>query len=130
MWRELREAHAAPQGLTATGHHVAFDATPAAPRKTVAQAIWQIVVADVSMSLDNVLAVAGAARSYPYILIFGLVLSIGLMGLAATFVARLLQKRRWIAYVGLAIILYVALDMCYRGTREVWPYAERLASLL
>jgi len=130
MWRELREAHAAPQALTATGHHVAFDATQAAPRKTVAQAIWQIVVADVSMSLDNVLAVAGAARSYPYILIFGLVLSIGLMGLAATFVARLLQKRRWIAYVGLAIILYVALDMCYRGTREVWPYAERLAALL
>ena len=57
-------------------------------------------------------------------------LSIALMGVAASFIANLLQKHRWIAYVGLAIILYVALDMCYRGAREVWPYAERLASLL
>ena len=101
-----------------------------APRKTFGQAIWQIIVADVSMSLDNVLAVAGAARNHPYILVFGLVLSIALMGVAANFMANLLQKHRWIAYVGLAIILYVALDMCYRGAREVWPYAERLASLL
>jgi YjbE family integral membrane protein len=131
MWRELREAHVAPHVVdAATGHPVSFDAIPDAPRKTVGQAIWQIVVADVSMSLDNVLAVAGAARSYPYILIFGLVLSIALMGLAATFIARVLQTHRWIAYVGLAIILYVALDMCYRGGREVWPYAERLAALL
>ena len=81
------------------------------------------------MSLDNVLAVAGASRNYPYILVFGLVLSIALMGVAASFIASLLQKHRWIAYVGLAIILYVALDMCYRGAREVWPYAERLAGL-
>jgi predicted tellurium resistance membrane protein TerC len=94
------------------------------------QAIWQIIVADVSMSLDNVLAVAGASRNHPYILVFGLVLSIALMGVAASFIASLLQKHRWIAYVGLAIILYVALDMFYRGAREVWPYAERLASLI
>ena len=99
-------------------------------RKTFGQAIWQIIVADVSMSLDNVLAVAGAARNYPYILVFGLVLSIALMGVAASFIANLLQKHRWIAYVGLAIILYVALDMCYRGAREVWPYAERIAALI
>ena len=99
-------------------------------RKTFGQAIWQIIVADVSMSLDNVLAVAGAARNYPYILVFGLVLSIALMGVAASFIANLLQKHRWIAYVGLAIILYVALDMCYRGAREVWPYAERMAALI
>jgi predicted tellurium resistance membrane protein TerC len=72
------------------------------------------------MSLDNVLAVAGAAREHPLILIFGLGLSIALMGLAASFIARLLQKHRWIAYVGLLIILYVAFDMCYRGTQEVW----------
>jgi predicted tellurium resistance membrane protein TerC len=73
------------------------------------------------MSLDNVLAVAGAAREHPSILIFGLILSIALMGIAASFIARLLQKQRWIAYVGLAIILYVALEMIYRGALEVWP---------
>jgi predicted tellurium resistance membrane protein TerC len=73
------------------------------------------------MSLDNVLAVAGAAREHPYVLIFGLVLSIALMGLAASFIARLLQRHRWIAYVGLAVILYVALEMIYRGWIEVAP---------
>ena len=93
------------------------------PRKTFAQAAWQIVIADVSMSLDNVLAVAGAARDHPYVLIFGLVLSIALMGIAASFIANLLQKHRWIAYVGLAVILYVALDMIYRGVNEVLPFA-------
>jgi predicted tellurium resistance membrane protein TerC len=74
------------------------------------------------MSLDNVLAVAGAAREHPMILIFGLALSIALMGLAANFIARILENHRWIAYVGLAIILYVALDMIYRGGLEVWPH--------
>jgi predicted tellurium resistance membrane protein TerC len=74
------------------------------------------------MSLDNVLAVAGAAREHPVILIFGLALSIALMGFAANFIARILEKQRWIAYVGLLIILYVALDMCYRGAQEVWPH--------
>ena len=92
-----------------------------APRKTFAQAAWQIVIADVSMSLDNVLAVAGAAREHPEVLIFGLVLSVALMGIAASFIARLLQRHRWIAYVGLAIILYVAGEMIYRGAHEVWP---------
>ena len=67
-----------------------------------------------------VLAVAGAAREHPLILVFGLGLSIALMGLAASFIARLLQKHRWIAYIGRLIILYVAFDMCYRGTQEVW----------
>ena len=81
------------------------------------------------MSLDNVLAVAGAAREHPYVLIFGLVLSIALMGLAATFIARLLGKHRWIAYVGLVIILYVALDMIFQGGQEVWPYVERAGIL-
>jgi YjbE family integral membrane protein len=91
-------------------------------QKTLGQAVWQITIADVSMSLDNVLAVAGAAREHPMILIFGLALSIALMGFAANFIARLLEKHRWIAYVGLAIILYVAFDMCYRGVLEVWPH--------
>ncbi len=132
MWRELRQPHHhASTGLAAAGGAPIEASLPAgAPTKTFGQAIWQIIVADVSMSLDNVLAVAGAARDFPYILVFGLVLSIALMGVAANFMANLLQKHRWIAYVGLAIILYVALDMCYRGAREIWPYAERLAGLM
>jgi YjbE family integral membrane protein len=122
MWVELRAGHGAhdPDSLE-EGEDGAADGKP---RKTFAQAAWQIVVADVSMSLDNVLAVAGAARDYPMILIFGLVLSIGLMGLAATFIAKLLQKHRWIAYVGLAIIVYVAIEMTYRGFMEVLPYIQ------
>ena len=122
MWRELRTSHheAKLQDLSAASN-VDGSAT-ASHQKTLGQAIWQITLADVSMSLDNVLAVAGAAREHPMILIFGLALSIARMGLAATFIARLLEKHRWIAYVGLAIILYVALDMCYRGALEVWPH--------
>jgi YjbE family integral membrane protein len=89
------------------------------PTKTFAQAAMQIVIADVSMSLDNVLAVAGAAMEHPVVLVFGLTLSIALMGFAASFVARLLNKHRWIAYVGLAVILYVALEMIWRGSGEV-----------
>ena len=117
MWRELRTPthHGMPGALSA-------DVT--IPRKTFGQAIWQIVIADVSMSLDNVLAVAGAARDHPYILVFGLVLSIALMGAAASVIANLLQRHRWIAYVGLAIILYVALDMVYRGWNEVAPFTQ------
>ena len=87
--------------------------------KTFAQAAIQILIADVSMSLDNVLAVAGAAMEHPGILVFGLILSIALMGFAASYVARLLNNHRWIAYVGLAIILYVALEMIWRGSGEI-----------
>ena len=112
MWRELRGGHG---GAEEAGNEDA-------PRKTVLQAATQIVVADVSMSLDNVLAVAGAAREHPSVLIIGLALSIALMGIAANFIANLLNKHRWIAYVGLAIILYVSLDMIYRGALEVMPY--------
>jgi YjbE family integral membrane protein len=131
MWRELRaqdhQADADDDGLD--GVHINPDgsAVMTAPRKTFGQAAWQIVVADVSMSLDNVLAVAGAAREHPGILVFGLVLSIALMGLAASFIARVLQRHRWIAYVGLAIILYVAFEMIYRGSVEVWPVARAFA---
>ncbi|MBB4041799.1 YjbE family integral membrane protein [Microvirga flocculans] len=125
MWRELRTSHdeeaAAEEALA--DEDINKDGTIAggAPRKTFAQAAWQIVIADVSMSLDNVLAVAGAAMEHPYILAFGLLLSIALMGLAASFIARLLQRYRWIAYLGLAIILYVALKMIYEGFIEVYP---------
>jgi YjbE family integral membrane protein len=115
MWRELRgpSQHDTEAALGGGSAHV--------PRKTFAQAAWQIVVADISMSLDNVLAVAGAARDHPVALVFGLGLSIVLMGVAASFVARLLNRHRWIAYVGLAIIFYVACDMIWRGAHEVWP---------
>ena len=131
MWRELRVQHAE---AAETGDSFDIDVNPdgtasiRAPRKSLAQAAWQIVIADVSMSLDNVLAVAGAARDHPTVLVFGLVLSIALMGIAASFIARLLQNHRWIAYVGLAVILYVAVEMIYRGTREVLPHVASLAT--
>lgn len=126
MWQELRaDAHAhdieavealANQDIDKDGA-IADDA----PKKTFAQAATQIVVADVSMSLDNVLAVAGAAKDHPTVLIIGLALSIAMMGLAASWIANLLNKYRWIAYVGLLIILYVALKMMWEGWHEVEP---------
>ena len=123
MWRELRisaaEAHAGQEALADEDLDRSGGVAEGAPRKTFAQAAWQIVIADVSMSLDNVLAVAGAAASIPVVLIFGLVLSIALMGIAASFIAGLLQRHRWIAYVGLVIILYVALRMIWEGSLEV-----------
>jgi YjbE family integral membrane protein len=123
MWRELQShRHHQPTFQNLSAARTMDTTVPPAHQKTLGQAVWQITLADVSMSLDNVLAVAGAAREHPMLLIFGLALSIALMGLAANFIARLLEKHRWIAYVGLAIILYVALDMCYRGVLEVWPH--------
>ncbi len=124
MWRELREGHAAEHQASAealAGADLNADGSIAGgvPRKTLSQAVWQIVIADVSMSLDNVLAVSGAAHEHPEVLIFGLILSIALMGLAATFIANLLQRYRWIAYIGLAIILYVALQMIYEGWHDI-----------
>jgi YjbE family integral membrane protein len=91
----------------------------AAPGKTMRQAVIQIILADVSMSLDNVLAVAGAAGEHTWVLVVGLLLSVALMGAAATLIAGLLKRYHWIAYVGLAVILWVAVDMVYRGTHEV-----------
>jgi YjbE family integral membrane protein len=134
MWRELSTSHAAEVDAVeaVTEEDINADGTISSGGggngKTFAQAAWQIVVADVSMSLDNVLAVAGAARDHPYVLVFGLVLSIALMGVAASFIAKLLNRHRWIAYVGLAIILYVAGDMIYRGFFEVLPAARAFFS--
>jgi YjbE family integral membrane protein len=126
MWRELRDGGThdidAVEALSDEDLNKDGAVAKTAQRKTFAQATIQIVVADVSMSLDNVLAVAGAAHEHPTVLVFGLMLSIALMGIAASFIARLLQKHRWIAYVGLAIILYIALEMIYRGAMEVWPH--------
>ena len=105
MFRELRRPH---RVLTA-----------GAGTKTLPQAMLQIVLADLSMSLDNVLAVAGAAHDRLWVLVAGLLLSVGLMGLAASLIARLLQRQRWIAWVGLLIVLYVALEMIWHGGHEV-----------
>jgi YjbE family integral membrane protein len=117
MWSELR----AGQGDDA---HAAAEAAENAKSKTFFQAATQIVVADVSMSLDNVLAVAGAAKEHSTVLIIGLIVSIALMGLAANFVAQLLSRFRWIAYLGLAVIVYVAADMIYHGFLEVLPLIQ------
>lgn len=125
MWRELRvsrqEELDAAEALANQDIDHSGAVAGSAKRKTFAQAAWQIVVADVSMSLDNVLAVAGAAMDHPTVLIIGLGLSIALMGFAATFVARLLHRYRWIAYVGLVIILYVAVKMLLDGAVDQFP---------
>jgi YjbE family integral membrane protein len=128
MWRELRaasqdqqEADEADEMLVDCAPRDGGTVAERLRRKSFSQAALQIVVADVSMSLDNVLAVAGAAREHPFILAFGLLLSVTLMGIGANVVGRLLQKHRWMAYFGLAIILYVACEMIYRGAHELKP---------
>lgn len=113
MWRELR--------AQARADNAAEGSEPViAPPKSALSAVKQIVIADLSMSIDNVLAVAGAAREHPTILVFGLLLSIALMGLAANFIARLLDRYHWIAYVGLAIIAYIAIEMIQGGGLEIF----------
>lgn len=105
MFRELRWPHRVVADGSGT--------------KTLRQAMMQIILADVSMSLDNVLAVAGAAHDRYWVLIAGLLLSVGLMGLAAGLIARLLERYRWVAWIGLAIVFYVALAMIWHGGQEV-----------
>ena len=117
MWSELREAAGSIEDEVTDD-----EADLTKGHKTFFQAATQIVIADVSMSLDNVLAVAGAAQEHVTVLIIGLVVSIALMGLAANFVAKLLHRYRWISYLGLMVIIYVALNMLYHGVIEVWPY--------
>ncbi len=114
MWREIAEGREARRNH-AEAHHTKADK----PTKTLRQALVLIIVADVSMSLDNVLAVAGAARGHEAMLVFGLVLSIVLMAVASNYIARLLERHHWIAYIGLAIIAFVAGQMIWRGTVEV-----------
>lgn len=128
MWRELREQathdQAEAQAELELAQSIEHGGGPSPEqlglkRKTFGAALIQIMVADLTMSLDNVLAVAGASHDHPWIMVFGLILSIALMGLAATFIAKLLNRYRWIAYVGLAIVLYVALHMIWDGGRSV-----------
>jgi len=114
MWRELHPARGADTPHDPTDD----DISGLRPAKSFAAAAWAVAVADVSMSLDNVLAVAGAARDHPGILIIGLVLSVALMGLAANVIAKYIERFRWIAYVGLAVIIYVAGKMIYEGVTD------------
>lgn len=118
MWTELREQNGSMDEVEDEN----ADLTKG--QKTFFQAATQIVIADVSMSLDNVLAVAGAAQDHVTVLIIGLVFSIALMGLAANFVAKLLHRYRWISYIGLLVIVYVAANMLYHGFLEVWPHIQ------
>lgn len=126
MYRELAVSHEDEEEATEALENADLNAdgtvSGKAPRKTLRQAVIQIIIADVSMSLDNVLAVAGAAQHHFEALIFGLALSVVMMGVAATFIARLLQRYRWIAWVGLVIILYVAARMIYEGADQWLGY--------
>ncbi|HET7316564.1 MAG TPA: YjbE family putative metal transport protein [Sphingomicrobium sp.] len=116
MWRELRHGGESPGSDEITGdEHSGVGAA-----KSFAAAAWGVAVADVSMSLDNVLAVAGAARDHPWVLVFGLILSVVLMGIAANFIARYIERYRWIGYVGLVVIVWVAFKMIYDG----WVHPE------
>ena len=106
FWRDISGSH---------GHqHAEID-----PNASLRRAIMQITLADVSMSLDNVLAVAGAARDHLDVLVIGLLMSVALMGAAANLIARLLERYRWISYVGLAIVIYVAGSMIWSGSQDV-----------
>jgi len=111
MWRDLRHSGESPGSTEVEGD----EHSGLKPAKSFAAAAWAVAVADVSMSLDNVLAVAGAARDHPGILVIGLILSVALMGIAANVLAKYIERYRWIAWVGLAVIVYVAIKMIYDG---------------
>ena len=122
MWRDLRPTKAVIDVPDSDLDPADFTAeTGVAPAKSFAAAAWSVALADVSMSLDNVLAVAGAAREHPEVMIVGLLVSVALMGIAANFIAKYIERYRWIAYVGLAVIIYVAGKMIYEGLHEVAP---------
>ena len=117
-WKMYRELKPDTRVVLEDGT-IAHDAPPAA--KTFWGAAWAVAVADLSMSLDNVLAVAGASKDHTEIMVFGLVLSVALMGVAANYIARLIERYHWIGWIGLALIFYVAMDMIIGGGRDVAP---------
>lgn len=117
MYRELRHADESAGSAEILGD----EHSGLKPAKSFLSAAWGVALADVSMSLDNVLAVAGAAREHPWVLAFGLVLSVLLMGAAANVIARYIDRYRWLAWVGLLVILWVALKMIYEGAGHVAP---------
>jgi YjbE family integral membrane protein len=125
-WRMFRELRPGTVLIDGPGDDdFTASATPK-PAKSFAAAAWSVALADVSMSLDNVLAVAGAARDHPDIMVLGLVLSVALMGIAANIIAKYIERYRWIAYIGLAVIVYVALKMIWEGWTEVAPVVQPL----
>jgi YjbE family integral membrane protein len=122
MYREIRH-----QGESGGSDEILGDEhSGLRPPKTFARAAWGVALADVSMSLDNVLAVAGAAKDHPWVLVFGLALSVLLMGVAANMIARYIDRYRWIAWIGLLVILWVALKMIYEGAGHVAPVIANL----
>ena len=125
MYRDIR-GHS---GATAAGGSPEVDGdehSGVTPAKSFAAAAWAVAVADVSMSLDNVLAVAGAAREHPGILIVGLIFAVALMGIAANLIAKYIERYRWIAWIGLVVIVYVAFKMILEGWSEVAPHLSGL----
>lgn len=115
-WRMYREiVHAAPGHSPGSPEIEGDESSGLSPAKSFAGAAWAVAIADVSMSLDNVLAVAGAARDHPGILMVGLVIAVALMGIAANLIAKYIERYRWIAWIGLLVIVYVAGSMIYSG---------------
>jgi YjbE family integral membrane protein len=117
MYRQIRNPEENPGSAEIRGD----EHSGLRPAKTFASTAWGVAIADISMSLDNVLAVAGAAREHPWVLVFGLILSVVLMGVAANFIARYIERYRWIAWIGLLVILWVALKMIWEGAAHVAP---------
>ncbi len=114
MWREIGHGGESAGSPEVTGD----EHSGLKPAKSFAGAAWAVAVADVSMSLDNVLAVAGAARDHPGILMVGLVIAVALMGVAANIIAKYIERFRWIAWIGLLVIVYVAGSMIYTGITD------------
>jgi YjbE family integral membrane protein len=122
LYRDIREQNQEKAGLATISAHksgAAHTLEPTGSFVPLRRAIWQIAVADVSMSVDNVLAIAGAAEDHVFVLIFGLVLSIALMGVAATYIAKLLQRFPALSYVGVLLIVYVGFEMIWEGSGDV-----------
>jgi predicted tellurium resistance membrane protein TerC len=126
MYRDIR-GHSGPPESPGSPEIPGDEHSGVMAAKSFAAAAWAVAVADVSMSLDNVLAVAGAAREHPGILIVGLIFAVALMGIAANIIASYIERYRWIGWIGLAVILYVALKMIWEGFHEVAPYALAMA---
>jgi YjbE family integral membrane protein len=122
-WRMYRDIHSHGGHMSPGTPEIAGDEHSGVnPAKSFAGAAWPVAVADVSMSLDNVLAVAGAARDHPGIMIVGLIFAVALMGVAANVIAKYIERFRWIAWFGLLVILYVALKMIWDGWQEIHPF--------
>ena len=129
-WKMYRDVTRSEVTESVGSPEIAGDENSGIPAaKSFAAAAWSVAIADVSMSLDNVLAVAGAAREHPGILIVGLIFAVALMGIAANIIAQYIERYRWIAWVGLAVIVYVAGKMIWEGWNEVQPFVIAAAGM-